>query len=124
MSARYLPRELGVVVTCSVDGCTERHQTANVYIDVNRADAKRLGWCRGGGLPGKRRLDFCPTHAPAHQLEVAQYKQDKAARIEARREAKKLLLASKAERKAAADARRAAREATKAARAAEQGASA
>lgn len=113
MSARVLQRELGVVITCSFEGCTNRHQTANVYVKVNRADAKRLGWCRGG-LPGKKRLDFCPTHAPAHLAEVAQYKADKAARIEARREAAKLKLAPREVQQAAAAARKAAREAKRA----------
>lgn len=84
MSAKVLARELGVVIRCNADGCTAVHRTANVRVKVNRAEAKRNGWIRGGRRQGSKvvkladgtrkvvpetkwskAMDMCPEHAPA-----------------------------------------------------------
>lgn len=83
MSARVLPREFGVVITCNVDDCTERFQTALIHVKKNRAAAKSAGWIRGGGK-GRARFDICPTHAPAERELVKTKAEQREARKVAR----------------------------------------
>lgn len=49
MSARFIGRGYGVIVTCNYDGCTEQFRSANVVKKHNRSAAAREGWTRGGG---------------------------------------------------------------------------
>lgn len=122
MTARYLPREHGVVITCDVevgvasDGspitCPNKYRTANVVKKHNRAAATKEGWMRGE-KPGRKRMDVCPDHAPAERALTAQWKKDKAERRAARDEARKLMFASKQEREKAKAERKAARAAKK-----------
>lgn len=86
MTARYLPRELGVIISCNEDGCGARIQTANVLIRVNRRAAARDGWIRGG--KGRARNDYCPTCAPLEYARVSEEKRVIAERKAARAAAK------------------------------------
>lgn len=94
MSATLLSRERGCVITCNNgvleghDDCDARHFTANVRIRVNRIEATKLGWIRGGG-DGRRRLDFCPGHADEERARVKVEKAAKAAAKKVRAEAMK-----------------------------------
>lgn len=101
MSARKLPRELGVVIRCDIDAgmgrCTTKLQTAAVYIKHNRTWAKSQGWLRGKYPRGLFDLecddakkgalvmrDVCPEHAPIAKAALA----DRLAARAAKRKAK------------------------------------
>lgn len=56
MTARLLSRERGCVIACdhgalasSKTHCEASHYTAVIRIGVNRAEAAKAGWIRGGG---------------------------------------------------------------------------
>lgn len=65
MTARVLPRELGVVIACNegdledgvVDHCPNIFKTALIMVGPNRVAAEREGWIRGGAkaVPGPTR---------------------------------------------------------------------
>lgn len=96
MTARYLPRELGVVIRCNEtigeDRCPTTFHTANIMIRTNRAAAKRDGWIRGGGK-GRRRHDYCPACAPLEVARIAEEKRVSEELKERRRAAKKARMA-------------------------------
>jgi len=76
MSSEKLSRERGVIIRCDYGAyedepgsCTASVHTGNVWIKVNRAFAALQGWIRGGA--GRKRLDYCPTHAPREQARNA-----------------------------------------------------
>lgn len=76
MSARRLPRELGIVILCNAEGCGCTFRTANVRIKVNRRAAAQVGWIRGG-VTGMRRFDYCPEHAVVHRELIATRKRER-----------------------------------------------
>jgi hypothetical protein len=92
MSVTRLSRDRGIVIHCSHGrwegnaDCAATHVTANVLIKVNRAEAKRAGWGRGG--KGRKRDDYCPEHLKAEKLRLAQIdaaKRDRAAKRAAKK---------------------------------------
>lgn len=94
MSARWLPRQHGLVLTCDGHGdeggnCNERVQTAAIRADANRNYAKSVGWGRGL-ITGRRRRDLCPACLLIEQKEVAERKVRRAERL-AKRDAKRKL---------------------------------
>lgn len=58
MTARYLPRELGVVIECN--GCDAKERTANVLLHRNHEWLATKGWGRGSDTG----LDFRPATEP------------------------------------------------------------
>lgn len=90
MSARKLPRQLGVIISCDKDGCSEQFRSATIRIRDNRCWAqKQLGWLRSkwGGL----RRDVCSTCAPAEKKRLAdpaKTREERAAKKQAREEQK------------------------------------
>ncbi len=87
MSARKLPREFGVVMTCNGVRCSERYQTALVSIRKNRFAASKAGWISGASRTvggSGRRSDFCPQCAPAERARVKEWKKARAATLKAR----------------------------------------
>lgn len=95
MSARRLPRQLGVVIRCNGLGglCGAKCQTANIRIRVNRAAAKAAGWIRGGRST-TRAHDYCPAHAVDELKAIEALKKARAKRAkEQAAESKKRLAA-------------------------------
>lgn len=76
MTARVLPRELGVIIACdagSLTGfapCAAEVRTANCRVRVNRK-ALPKGWARGK-CKGYKRRDFCPACAPREEIVAAE----------------------------------------------------
>ena len=91
MSIKFLPRELGVIISCNGNDdeeCTERLQTANILAGANRGRAKKLGWGRGL-RKGKKRHDLCPKHLADEKAAAAKNKAAAAARRAKRDKARK-----------------------------------
>ena len=120
MSARKLPRELGVVIRCDIDRepggrCAVTLQTAAVYVKHNRTWAQSKGWLRDKfpralfGLPAKVKSsgdlvkrDVCPEHAAIAKAALEERKAAREAR-RAEREAKRLARAAVGQRDAKPD---------------------
>lgn len=102
MSVRWLPRELGMVITCNgttlstdVTNCRcgpdkqpAQYQTANIMAGNTRAWMKKEGWGRGL-RKGRKRCDLCPTHLKLEQELFAKEQADREAEKKRRDELKK-----------------------------------
>lgn len=122
MSARVLPRQLGVVIACDASkltgfaACSASVRTNNCLIRTNRKHLPS-GWARGKRR-GYKRYDFCPTCAPQEATVAAKVAADeKAARaaevLERRQQRKAETERRRAERKVQRAAERAAARAAK-----------
>lgn len=108
MSARRLPRELGVVIACDIDGCRATLTTALIKIRANRAWALAQGWLRDrfpralfdleAAAKSKGPLvkrDVCPRHAAMAKEALQQRKMQRDA-VRAARDAQRKAKAAEA----------------------------
>lgn len=88
MSARKLPRELGVILRCDhVGACAALWSTGNVRVRANRSGAARDGWL--SKRVGRRWLDWCNEHAEAERRRA---ELEETARVAARAERRELAI--------------------------------
>lgn len=91
---RKLRRDYGVIILC--DGtdetsCSQRLQTANVRVDMNRLAAAAIGWGRGL-RKGRKRRDLCSYHYKLEKFLLSQEQWARALDMAKKDEARKAKL--------------------------------
>lgn len=103
MTAHLKPREMGAVLQCDGDGCTERLVTGQILLGSIRDYAATIGWGRGSiaSTPerlGTKRHDYCPSCLAKDRAEAKAIEDAKAAKKAeriAKRDAKRKALDAK-----------------------------